>query len=154
VPTLTPMRRVLQADDSADLPAYATEKMRRTSEPWLKSFRNAMEAGIPIIAGTDAGTPGNAHGSVAVEVKFMVEAGMPNAQALSSATNTAAKVIGMSDKVGSIAPGLFADLIFVRGNPLEDIRALDNLCGVLMGGKMIWFDAEGADGRLKSGWLD
>jgi imidazolonepropionase-like amidohydrolase len=154
VPTLTPMRRTLQADDMADLPDYAVEKMRRMSEPWLNSFKMAMDAGVPIVSGTDAGTPGNAHGSVAVEVKFMVEAGMSPRQALSSATQTAAKAIGMGDKVGTIAPGYFADLIFVRGNPLDDIRALDNLCGVMKDGKMIWFDPEAANGRIKTGHLD
>jgi imidazolonepropionase-like amidohydrolase len=154
VPTLTPMRRTLQADDMADLPDYAVEKMRRMSEPWLNSFKMAMDAGIPIVSGTDAGTPGNTHGSVAVEVKFMVEAGMSPRQALSSATQTAAKAIGMGDKVGTIAPGYFADLIFVRGNPLDDIRALDNLCGVMKDGKMIWFDPEAANGRIKTGHLD
>jgi imidazolonepropionase-like amidohydrolase len=153
VPTLTPMRRTLQADDTADLPDYAIEKMRRMSVPWLDSFSKAMDAGVPIIAGTDAGTPGNPHGSVAVEVKFMVEAGMSTVQALSSATCTAAKVIGMGDKLGSISPGYFADLIFVRGDPLKDIRALDNLCGVMKDGEMIWFDPKGADGKIKTGYL-
>ncbi|MFX8945883.1 hypothetical protein ABTN08_19635, partial [Acinetobacter baumannii] len=62
------MRRILLSSGEDKLPDYAVEKMRRTSEPWLESFRKAIAAGIPIGAGTDAGTPGNPHGSVAVEV--------------------------------------------------------------------------------------
>jgi imidazolonepropionase-like amidohydrolase len=153
VPTLTPMRRILLESGEVNLPQYAIEKMRRTSEPWLESFRKANAAGIPIVAGTDAGTPGNPHGSVAVEVKFMVEAGMSAELALGSATHVAAKVIGLGDEVGRIQPGYYADLIFVRGNPLEDIDSLDNLCGVMKGGEMIWFDAHAQDGLIRKGWL-
>lgn len=153
VPTLTPMRRILQESDEIQLPAYAVEKMRRTSVPWLESFRRASEAGIPIVAGTDAGTPGNPHGSVAIEVKFMVQAGLSEERALGSATHVAAKAIGMADKVGSIKPGLFADLIFVRGNPLEDIQVLDNLCGVIKDGEVVWFDPNTRDGLVAKGWI-
>lgn len=154
VPTLTPMRRILLGKGEDKLPDYAVEKMRRTSEPWLESFRAAISAGIPIVAGTDAGTPGNPHGSVAVEVKFMVEAGMTEELALKSATSVAAEAIGLGDKVGQIREGFYADLIFVRGNPLEDIRSLDNLCGVMKDGEMIWFDLTARDGSISKGWLD
>lgn len=140
VPTLTPMRRILMAAPGTGIPAYAVEKMRRVSEKWLQSFREAAQAGVPIVAGTDAGTPGNPHGSVAVEVKFLVEAGFSCADALRSATTTAASVIGLGDKVGSIRPGLWADLIFIKGNPLEDIGALDRLCGVMKAGSFVWFN--------------
>ena len=142
VPTLTPMRRILMAAPELGIPHYAVEKMRRVSEKWLQSFREAADAGVPIVAGTDAGTPGNPHGSVAVEVKFLVEAGFSPAAALRSATATAASVIGMADKVGSIRPGLWADLIFVEGDPLADINALDRLRGVMKGGSFVWFDRD------------
>lgn len=154
VPTLTPMRRILLGCGEERLPDYAVEKMRRTSEPWLDSFRAAIDAGVPIVAGTDAGTPGNPHGSVAVEVKFMVEAGMTEELALKSATSVAAKTIGLGDKVGQICPGFYADLIFVRGNPLDDIRALDNLCGVIKGGEIVWFNSSARTGSIAKGWLD
>jgi imidazolonepropionase-like amidohydrolase len=145
VPTLTAMRRILLAGPDAGIPDYAIEKMRRVSAKWLESFREAAEAGVPIVTGTDAGTPGNPHGSVAVEVKFMVEAGFAAADALRSATSTAARVIGMADKVGSIRPGLFADFIFIKGNPLADIKALDALCGVMKDGEFVWFDVDAAN---------
>ncbi len=152
VPTLTPMRRILLNSGQEKLPDYAVEKMRRTSVPWLESFRKAIAAGIPIIAGTDAGTPANPHGSVAVEVKFMVEAGMSEELALKSATSIAAEAIGLGGKVGQIQDGYFADLIFVRGNPLEDIHTLDNLCGVMKDGEMIWFDPTAKDGSISKGF--
>jgi len=154
VPTLTPMRRILLGSDEGKLPDYAVEKMRRTSEPWLESFRQAIAAGVPIVAGTDAGTPGNPHGSVTVEVKFMVEAGMSTELALRSATSVAAEAIGLGDKVGQIREGYCADLIFIRGNPLDDIRNLDNLCGVMKDGEMIWFNPTANDGMIGKGWIE
>ncbi|KIU48720.1 metal-dependent hydrolase family protein [Bradyrhizobium elkanii] len=154
VPTLTPMRRILLSSGEDKLPDYAVEKMRRTSEPWLESFRKAIAAGIPIVAGTDAGTPGNPHGSVAVEVKFMVEAGMSEELALKSATSVAAEAIGLGGKIGQIREGYVADLIFIRGNPLDDIHTLDNLCGVMKDGEMIWFNPGARDGLISKGWID
>lgn len=142
VPTLTPMRRILMAGPDAGIPDYAIQKMRRVSQRWVQSFAAAAEAGVPIVAGTDAGTPGNPHGSVAVEVKFMVESGLSPLVALRSATVTAAAAIGMADEVGRIAHGLWADLIFIKGNPLADIRSLDKLCGVMKAGEFVWFDRE------------
>ena len=140
VPTLTPMRRILDAAPGTGIPEYAIEKMRRVSAKWLESFRAAAAAGVPIVAGTDAGTPGNPHGSVAVEVKFMVAAGFAPAAARRRATTTAASVIGLEGKVGSIRTGAFADLIFITGDPLADIKALDSLCGVMKDGEFVWFE--------------
>ncbi|HEV7616607.1 MAG TPA: amidohydrolase family protein [Burkholderiaceae bacterium] len=142
VPTLTPMRRILNAGPDAGIPGYAVEKMRRVAGYWVESFCAAAEAGVPIVAGTDAGTPGNPHGSVAVEVKFMVEAGLSPVLALRSATTAAAAAIGMADQVGKIEAGLWADIIFIKGDPLKDIQALDNLCGVMKGGEFVWFDRD------------
>jgi imidazolonepropionase-like amidohydrolase len=146
VPTLTPMRRILMAGPEVGIPDYAVEKMRRVSDQWVESFAAAANAGVPIVAGTDAGTPGNPHGSVAVEVKFMVEAGLSPVVALRSATTTAAAAIGLAEEVGRIAPGLWADLIFIKGDPLADIKALDTLCGVMKGGDFVWFDRNNTAG--------
>lgn len=147
VPTLTPMRRILNAGPEVGIPDYAVKKMRRVADRWVESFCAAAEAGVPIVAGTDAGTPGNPHGSVAVEVKFMVEAGLSPVIALRSATITAAAAIGMSDQVGKIETGLWADIIFIKGDPLKDINALDRLCGVMKGGEFVWFDRGSTDNQ-------
>jgi len=60
----------------------------------------------------------------------------------------------LGDKVGQIRPGFQADLIFVRGNPLKDIRALDNLCGVMKDGEMIWFNPDARAGSIANSWLE
>jgi len=73
-----------------------------------------------------------------------VEAGLSPAAALRSATSTAASVIGLEGKVGSISPGAFADLIFIKGDPLANITALDSLRGVMKDGIFVWFNRNGA----------
>jgi len=141
VPTLTPMRRILDRGEGGEIPAFAVQKMARVRDIWLDSFRAAMAAGIPIVAGTDAGTPLNPHGSVAVELAFMVEAGMPPLDALHSATDVAARAIGLGEQVGAIRKGLMADLILVAGDPLTDVHSLvAGLRGVIRGGETLWLN--------------
>jgi len=57
-------------------------------------------------------------------------------QAVTHATSTPAKALGMSDKIGDLKPGMFADIIAVEGNPLEDIKALGRVTFVMKDGKI------------------
>ena len=72
----------------------------------------------------------------------MVRLGMSPLAALRLATVDAAKLLGWSDRVGSIAPGRYADLIAVRGNPLEDVAALERVVFVMKGGQVYRDDAK------------
>jgi imidazolonepropionase-like amidohydrolase len=74
------------------------------------------------------------HGHGARELELMVEFGMNPAEALQSATSVAAKVLRLDDRVGSIKPGLFADLVLVDGNPTRAISAIRNVRLVMKGG--------------------
>jgi imidazolonepropionase-like amidohydrolase len=67
----------------------------------------------------------------------MVRYGMTPMQAIQSATIRAAELLGKDDELGSIAPGRFADLVAVDGNPLNDITALENVAHVLKGGNTV-----------------
>ncbi len=99
------------------------------------TFRRAMKAGVKIAFGTDAGgfdwkiDP-------AKEFAVMVKYGMSPAQALRSATMTAAELLGMQDQIGSIEPGKFADIVAVPGDPLQDIRQLEKVDFVMKGGEV------------------
>ncbi|HNR90917.1 MAG TPA: CIA30 family protein [Dokdonella sp.] len=87
------------------------------------SVRALNAAGVTILAGTDAGNPGTAHGaSLHGELELLVRAGLSPAEALAAATALPARRFGMTDR-GRIAPGLRADLVLVDGNPLDDITA-------------------------------
>ncbi len=99
------------------------------------------EAGIPIVAGTDSGSWPHFvnlfHGpSTLREMELMVEAGMTTTEVLRSATLTPAEMMGIDDIVGSIEVGKQADLLVVRGNPLEDLSMLEELEWVIKGGEV------------------
>jgi imidazolonepropionase-like amidohydrolase len=96
------------------------------------AFKAALEAGVTIANGSDAGV--FPHGEGARELELLADFGMPPSQVLRSATSVAAKVLHLGDKVGSVQPGLLADLIAVEGDPTLDVAALRKVRLVMKGG--------------------
>lgn len=100
------------------------------------TFRRALKAGVKIAFGTDAGGfPWTENPTK--EFAYMVKWGMTPAQALRSATSTAAELLGWSDQVGTIENGKFADLVAVKGDPLKDITVLEKIDFVMKGGAVV-----------------
>ena len=97
-----------------------------------KSFTAALKAGVTICMGGDVGV--FPHGDNAREMEMMVEYGMKPIDVLRSATSINAKVFKVNDKVGSIQPGLFADLVAVAGDPSIDIHDIRNVKFVMKNG--------------------
>ncbi len=95
----------------------------------------AMQEGVRIAMGTDAGIM--PHGQNAHEIVKYVELGMQPMQALASATTSAAELMGMSEVLGHVGSGYFADIIAVRANPLEDIRTLLDVPFVMAAGRIV-----------------
>ena len=91
-------------------------------EHHLASVRRAVELGVPIAAGTDAG--GHGHPLNALELGYLVEAGLTPMQAVRAGTQWAAKCLGLDGDLGTLEPGRLADLLVVDGNPLDDIKVL------------------------------
>jgi imidazolonepropionase-like amidohydrolase len=93
-------------------------------------IQQLVDAGVPILAGTDAPVPGSAHGaSLHWELEHLVEAGMTPAAALAAATSVPARIFRMTDR-GRIAPGLRADLLLVEGDPSRDVRATRRIVAI------------------------
>jgi imidazolonepropionase-like amidohydrolase len=80
--------------------------------------------------GTDAGTPFNPHGRNAQELRRMAELGLTPMDAIVTATSSAATLLGLDHKIGTIESGKHADLIIVDGNPLDHIAILEEPAGV------------------------
>ena len=98
----------------------------------INTFAEAYEFGVPIVFGTDTGV--SAHGDNAQEFALMVKAGMPEMEAIQSATSIAADFLEIGDTHGSITEGKVADIIAVQGNPLDNIRLMENVHFVMKGG--------------------
>jgi imidazolonepropionase-like amidohydrolase len=124
--------------DSAKIPGYFPPVIaRKAMEVGTKiqnTFARAYKSGVKIAFGTDAGV--YAHGKNYIEFQYMVEAGMPPMEAIKAATVNAADLLGMSDQIGSLTKGKFADIVAVDGNPLTDIKTMKNMAFVMKEGKI------------------
>lgn len=100
-----------------------------------QSFRQALDAGVIIVAGGDVGV--FTHGDNARELEMMVEYGMKPMEVLKSATSVNARVFGLDSQLGAIRPGLFADLIVVDGKPDQNIGDLRNIRLVMKEGTIV-----------------
>lgn len=126
VPTLVAplwVARNAERNPGSVLP-QSVRKSREIIEDHQRSFARAVQAGVRIAMGTDSGV--GPHGHNAEELQLMVEGGMTPMQAIVSSTKTASECVHMADTVGTLEAGKFADLLIVRGDPLADIRVLQD----------------------------
>lgn len=135
VPTIIAGKSV---QDTAKIPGYfppvIARKAMEVGPQIQNTFAKAYKAGVKIAFGTDAGVYD--HGKNAKEFQYMVEAGMPPMAAIKAATTSAADLLGITAKTGSVTIGKSADLIAVNGDPLQDIKTLQNVSFVMKEGKV------------------
>src|ERR1041385_7633228 len=114
------------------LPAMYAEKMKSVTAASRQNLRHAFEAGVKVAFGTDAAV--YPHGLNAHEFAVYVQQGMTPIQAIQTATVNAADLLGWSDRIGTVEPGKFADIIAVNGDPTKDVTLLQNPSFVMKSG--------------------
>ena len=119
---------------AAGYPQDFAEKQPEGDELQRQAFRKAVQAGVKIAFGTDVSN--FPHGLNARQFAWQVKYGQTPMQAIRSATISAAELIGREKEIGSLEPGKWADLIAVKGDPLQDVRALEVVSFVMKEGKI------------------
>jgi imidazolonepropionase-like amidohydrolase len=135
----------LGPDGPADWPAETMRKMGESQRSTEAVTRRAIERGVRIAFGTDSGV--YPHGLNARQFASYVRAGMTPLAAIRSATTVAADLMGWSDRIGSVAPGRFADLVGFAGDPLIDVTELERPVVVAKGGRLVRDDRTMASRR-------
>ena len=126
---------ILAMGEKAGMLPESIEKEKQIGRLQRENFRKAFQAGAKMAFGTDAGV--YPHGDNARQFAKMVEWGMKPLDAIQAATIHAADLLGWSDKVGTLEKGRYADLIAVDGDPLTDVRVLENVRFVMKGGAVV-----------------
>jgi imidazolonepropionase-like amidohydrolase len=124
-------------------PAEILRKNDETTDAQREGFVKAVKAGVRIAYGTDSGI--YPHGMNARQFPYMVRYGMTPMQAIQSATLVAAELMGWHDRVGSIAPGRYADIVAVEDDALQDIGRLTDVAFVMKGGRIVKRDRRALD---------
>lgn len=135
VPTVT---AGMSAAEYAKIPGYyppvVRDKAMQIGAQIQQTFAKAYKKGVKIAFGTDAGV--FPHGENYREFVYMTEVGMPNLEAIQSATLNAAIMMGVEDKLGTLETGKIADIIAVNGNPDQDIKVMKEVTFVMKDGKI------------------
>jgi len=134
VPTISAGKFVYEKamNDENFFPAVIRPKAIEVGPQIQETFGKAYKAGVKIAFGTDSGV--SPHGDNAKEFMYMVEVGMPPYEAIKSATVAASDLLRISDQYGTLESGKMADIVAVKGNPLEDITILQKVSFVMKDG--------------------
>ncbi len=135
VPTLYLIDWQRENAAKVNLPEFSRHKMEMVSETGKNNARKAFQAGVKIGLGTDAAV--YPHGLNAHELAVYVSLGMTPLQAIQTSTINDADLLGWSDKVGTIEPGKWADVIAVDADPLQDVTTLQHVKFVMKGGEVV-----------------
>ncbi len=135
IPTLMAFQGIKQRLGKGIYTPVVEDKVQQVAAFAESIIERAIMYDVKVAFGTDAGV--FSHGLNAGELALMRNGGMSDREVLASATTGAAEVLGMEDEIGRIAPGLSADIIAVKGNPLEDVSVLENVDWVMVRGRVV-----------------
>ena len=138
VPTLYVIEPILAEGNPLHVPEGSLAKARAVRGQMREAFKVALRNGVKIAFGTDAGV--FPHGTQTKEFAIYTSLGMTPMQAIQTATTSAADLMGWSGKVGVVAPGAWADMVAVSGDPTRDVTELERVKWVMKGG-VVYKDA-------------
>ncbi|MGQ9693308.1 MAG: amidohydrolase family protein [Thermodesulfobacteriota bacterium] len=121
----------LNDDRLKTLPSELAEGFSRQRAEVRTRMEALVKSGVKFAVGTDAH-----HGGLALEMKYLVDMGASPKQAIEAGTYAAAQVCGLAEKISTLEPGKYADLVGVQGNPLEDITSLQRVQTVILNGQI------------------
>jgi imidazolonepropionase-like amidohydrolase len=136
VPTAWVMTSMAAGENPMNLPNDSFDKARRMAEFHRRSIQLAHRAGVKIVTGTDVGVV--PHGGNAHELVTLVDYGLKPMEAIVAATRTAAEMLRVEDRTGTLKAGMLADLIALPENPLQNIEAVLRVGFVMKGGEIIF----------------
>jgi imidazolonepropionase-like amidohydrolase len=149
VPTIDHNRYYVDAKDEFGFAADTIPPLREYIDKNLETTKRAFKAGVKLGMGSDAVY--TMFGQNTRELAWFVKAGMTPAQALATATTIPAALLGHEKDLGAVAPGYFADMVAVEGDPLADVNAVINGVRWVMKGGAVVVDSTGSSGSSRSG---
>jgi imidazolonepropionase-like amidohydrolase len=138
VPTLVAPYLIVERGIEAGVPAFAVNKAEKVIKDHYKSFRDSHKAGVKIAMGNDQGAPFDDPSKIIQEMFLMAENGLTPEEVLSSATRVGAEALGLEEQIGTLEPGKYADMVALDGNPLSDLKALENVAWVMKEGQTVY----------------
>lgn len=137
VPTASALHGIVDHGVEAGIPEEAVRKGEAAAEQFDDAFEHALDAGVTVAMGTDAGTPFNHFADVPRELEYMVHHGMTPTGALEAATVNAAELLGLGEEVGRVAEGYAADLVALDADPTEDVATWQSPAAVFARGEQV-----------------
>ncbi|MBT6328457.1 MAG: amidohydrolase family protein, partial [Kordiimonadaceae bacterium] len=134
IPTFSVMDMLEARVNNPSTDPARAKRMQKTLDKNPRQIMKAYEMGVPIATGTDAGVA--PHGKNYREIERFVKIGISSADALKMTTVNTADLLDKSDTLGTIEKGKFADIIAVTGNPLENIKDIENITFVMKEGRV------------------
>ena len=137
VPTMSPWHMYDYLKDQVGMTREQREFRDGMWETVRASFKRALNAGVKIACGSDAGGSHSRHGFISREIQYMAEEGMTPKASLEAATREAANLLGILDQTGTLEVGKQADMVLIDGDPHSDPAALKEVWAVFLGGRRV-----------------